>query len=81
MIVPLLSGAGIRIKIIEAMALGKTIVTTTVGIAGIDAVHGEHILIADTAEEFIQQIHFCFEQPEKAKGIGKNAQQFVRRYF
>jgi hypothetical protein len=61
--------------------LGKTIVTTTVGIAGIDAVHGEHILIADTAEEFIQQIHFCFEQPEKAKGIGKNAQQFVRRYF
>ncbi|HPI55393.1 MAG TPA: glycosyltransferase, partial [Chitinophagaceae bacterium] len=45
MIVPLLSGAGVRIKILEAMAMGKTIITTSIGAEGIGATHQQHLLI------------------------------------
>ncbi|MBP6624499.1 MAG: glycosyltransferase [Chitinophagaceae bacterium] len=81
MIVPLLSGAGIRIKILEAMALGKTIVTTQIGAEGIGATHHENILIADTPEEFVACLHDCFTHPEKSAQLGKKAQEFVYARF
>lgn len=55
-IVPLLSGSGTRLKILEAMSLGNPIVTTTVGAEGIDYKNGEHLLVADTAAEFADQV-------------------------
>lgn len=55
-LVPLLSGSGIRLKILEAMAAGKLVISTTVGAQGIEAKHLEHILIADSREELIQII-------------------------
>jgi len=81
MIVPLLSGAGIRIKILEAMELGKTIISTSVGAEGIGAEHEREILIADTAEEFIRCLELCFRQPEEAARIGANARMFVSSHF
>ena len=51
-VVPLKSGSGIRLKILEAMASGKLVVSTTVGAQGIDYTNGEHLLIADTPSEF-----------------------------
>ena len=54
MIVPLLSGSGIRIKIIEGMALGKTIITTSIGAEGLDINDGVNILIANTPQEFLE---------------------------
>ncbi len=81
MIVPLLSGAGIRIKILEAMALGKTIVTTQIGAEGIGATHMENILIADNPEEFVTSLSYCFTQPEKSVLLGKNAKVFVCKHF
>ena len=53
-VVPIRSGGGTRIKILEAMAMGKAVVSTTVGCEGIDATDGENILIGDSAEEFAQ---------------------------
>ena len=50
MIVPLFSGSGMRIKIIEGMALGKPIVTTPIGTEGISTTSGTNILIADNEE-------------------------------
>lgn len=73
MIVPVLSGGGIRVKIIEAMALGKTIISTTIGAEGIPYTDGENILIADTREEFATQINKCIHLPELGKKIGANA--------
>ena len=81
MIVPLLSGAGIRIKILEAMALGKTIITTNIGAEGIGATHRLNILIANTVEEFIATLHFCFEDTEEATKIGSNAREFVLTHY
>ncbi|MBN1283780.1 MAG: glycosyltransferase [Anaerolineae bacterium] len=49
-VVPLRAGGGTRLKILESMALGRAVVSTSVGAEGIDAVDGEHILIGDTAE-------------------------------
>ena len=51
-VVPLRSGSGIRLKILEAMAAGKLVVSTTIGAQGIDYIKGTHLLIADTAAEF-----------------------------
>lgn len=80
MIVPLLSGSGMRIKIIEGMALGKTVITTKVGLEGIDASHKENILIADTSEEFKEIIDWLNNDPERAVEIGKKARVFVEEY-
>lgn len=78
LIVPLMSGSGIRIKIIEAMAMGKVIITTSIGLDGILAKDKEHILIADTVDEFVNAVKFCIENTEACEQIGKNAQKFVR---
>ena len=52
LVVPLLSGGGTRIKIMEALAAGLPVVSTTVGAEGLGLVDEEHLLIADSAEEF-----------------------------
>jgi glycosyltransferase involved in cell wall biosynthesis len=81
MIVPLLSGAGIRIKIIEAMSLGKTIISTHVGAEGIGATHKENILFADTVEDFKAAFLFCFNDIEGARQIGKKARTFALSHY
>ncbi len=55
MAVPLWSGSGTRIKILEGLAAGKPIVTTSVGLQGIPAKHGEHLLVADTPGGFCRR--------------------------
>ena len=76
-VVPLLSGSGIRVKIIEAMSQGKAVVTTTVGAQGIGAVDGRHLLIADTPERFATQIRCCVDDPAFRQAVGANARQFI----
>ncbi len=77
MIVPLLSGSGIRIKIIEGMALGKTIISTTIGAEGINYEDGKDILIANTPEEFSKAIAQCINDKDYCALIGKNARKLT----
>jgi glycosyltransferase involved in cell wall biosynthesis len=77
MIVPLLSGSGIRIKIIEGMALGKTIISTTIGAEGINYKDGRDILIADTPEEFSKAVSKCINDKDYCASIGKNARKLI----
>ena len=81
MIVPLLSGSGIRVKIIEGMALGKTIVTTSLGAEGIPCKDGQNILIADSPEIFAEKIIKCINEKIFFSVIGDNAQQFAKQRF
>lgn len=81
MIVPLFSGSGIRVKIIEGMALGKTIVSTSLGAEGIPCKDGQNILIADTPETFAEKIAKCIHEKLFFSIIGDNAYQFSRRQF
>lgn len=78
MVVPLLSGSGVRVKIIEAMALGKTVITTSVGAEGIDAKDGVQWLIADTPDEFVTALEKCIKTPDLCKIIGENAREFIQ---
>ena len=80
-VVPLLSGSGIRVKIIEAMSIGKTVITTTVGAQGIDYTDGENILIADTPEQFAQQIKRCLDDDVFCSNIGKAAARLVAEQY
>ncbi len=80
-VVPLLSGSGIRVKIIEAMSQGKAVITTTVGAQGIGAVDGRHLLIADTPERFAAQIRRCVDDPAFRQTVGANARQFIADNF
>jgi hypothetical protein len=75
MIVPLLSGSGIRAKIVEGIALGKTIITTTIGAQGIKYKEDENLLIADTPEEFAEQMLKCYQSIDFCKMIGNNARK------
>ncbi len=81
LVAPLFSGSGIRIKILEAMALGKTVITTTVGAEGIQCAHGENILIANSAEEFNQAIESLITNPSKIFIIGKAASKLIRDHY
>lgn len=81
MVVPILSGSGIRVKILEGMALGKTVVTTTMGAAGIDCTDGKNILIANTPAEFMGAISRCMDNPATCKTIGENARKLIEEKY
>ena len=80
MVVPILAGSGIRVKIIEGMALGKVVITTSIGAEGLDVENGKNILIADTPEEFVAAIEKCVKTPDVCAIIGENARNFVSLY-
>jgi len=81
MIAPLFSGSGMRIKIIEGMSLGKTIITTSIGSEGIDTNHNENILIADTDIDFIKSIEQLVTNENLYNNISNNAIKFIRDNF
>jgi polysaccharide biosynthesis protein PslH len=80
-IVPLFSGSGIRVKILEAMMLGRVVLTTSMGLEGINAHDGEHVLIANTPYDFAEKIRFCIENPEEMLQISENARAFAITHF
>ena len=78
MIVPLFSGGGIRVKIIEGMAAGKTIISTTIGAAGIRYTHRENILIADIQYKCLARFSgLCLTK--RAGGVGIRSRAKCRR--
>ncbi len=81
MVVPLFSGSGMRIKIIEGMSLGKPIVTTDIGTEGIPTTNSENILIANDAEQFVDAVVKLVNDRELADNIGKNAIGFIQEKF
>lgn len=81
MIVPLFSGGGMRVKIIEGMALGKTIISTSIGAEGIEYENNKNILIADTAVEFSEAISKCLNDAAFTERIGNNARALVEAKY
>jgi glycosyltransferase involved in cell wall biosynthesis len=77
MVVPLLSGSGIRIKIVEAMALGRVVITTSIGAEGLDVQDGKHLFIANTPEEFVSVVNKCVSMPDICSIISENAQHYI----
>jgi hypothetical protein len=77
LIVPIFSGGGIRVKILEAMAAGKVVVTTATGIKGIEAKPGEHYLRAQTPDDFAKAVKWVLEHKDEAEKIADNARNLV----
>ena len=80
-IVPLLSGSGIRIKIIESMALGKTVITTRVGAEGILYDEEVNIIICENKAKMVEAIRRIDENPQMAVEIGKAARKLVEETY
>ncbi len=76
-IVPLFSGSGMRVKILECMALGRIVLTTPLGLEGIAATHNENILIGETTDQFSQLLIQSLQQPKEMEKIAANAQSFI----
>jgi glycosyltransferase involved in cell wall biosynthesis len=81
MVVPLFTAGGIRVKIIEGMALGKVIVSTTTGVEGIYATHEKNIIIANNKYEFSDQIERLISDIKLQNRISKEAQKYIRKKF
>ncbi len=81
MIVPLLSGSGMRVKIVEGMATGRVIFTTTIGAEGLNAVHDENIFIEDEPEKMAATIIKAMKNDEKIQQVAKNAREFIKENF
>jgi glycosyltransferase involved in cell wall biosynthesis len=81
MLVPLFSAGGMRVKIIEGMAMGRTIISTPIGAEGINYTDGKDVLLARTATEFVERILGLIDRPESVRAIGLAAHALVRDQY
>ncbi|MCD6162707.1 MAG: glycosyltransferase [candidate division Zixibacteria bacterium] len=80
-VVPIRVGGGTRLKILDAMAMGKAIVSDPIGCEGIDVSHGEDILTGATPQEFATHVIEILNNDEKRKKLEINARdKMVRKY-
>lgn len=80
-IVPLRMGGGTRLKVLEAMAMGKAIVSTTIGAAGITCVSGRDLVIADEPKDFAGAVCSLMREPARRKELGANARKLVEKSY
>jgi sugar transferase (PEP-CTERM/EpsH1 system associated) len=80
-VVPLRVGGGTRLKILEAMACGRAVVSTSVGCEGIDVTPGEDILVADTPADFAAAVLRCLRDPGLRSRLGARGRALVERRY
>jgi len=80
-VAPLLASAGTNIKIMEAMAMGKAIVSTPGGINGLDLNPGKDVIVAATGEEMASAIEDLLKNPDRRRALEREARQTVERQF
>ena len=80
-IVPLFSGSGMRVKILEGLALSRVVVTTTLGLEGIAAQDGQEVLIADNQQAFIEKITSVFSDKSLQLSLMQKARLFIEKNY
>ena len=81
MIVPLFSGSGMRIKLIEYLARGKPVITTPLGAEGLPVVHKQHLLVEEDPDKMATAILSLINDPQRSYELGINALAFVNEHF
>lgn len=81
MIVPLLSGGGMRVKIVEAMSQGKIIVTTPIGAEGLDIIPNYHAIVAENPEDFATGVQIVLENTDFFIKLGENSIRFIKNNY
>jgi polysaccharide biosynthesis protein PslH len=80
-IVPLLSGSGTRLKILEAFASSTPVVSTPLGAEGLEVNHGAHLQLAASPQDFAQSVLDLFDNEEEAQRLATNARQLYERSY
>lgn len=80
-IVPLFAGSGMRVKIVEAMALGRAVISTSIGAESLAYTHGKDILIADDAQTFADEVVRVLSNKTLRLSLGNFAQQLVDEVY
>ena len=80
-VVPLRIGGGTRIKIYEAMAMGKAVVSTRIGAEGLPVVHSENILLSDEPQGFAQSVVRLLRNPEERQRLAQSARKLVEEKY
>ena len=81
MVVPLRLGGGTRLKVLEAMAMGKPIVSTVIGAEGIAAVHDEHLLLVDQPDQFAAAVGSLLDDPNRGAQLGRRGRALVTERY
>ncbi len=81
MIVPLRGGSGMRVKILNALAMGLPVVSTSVGCEGIDVTSGDDILIADDVKTLVQRIVTLFQDQQLQQTLSKNGVRLIQERY
>jgi glycosyltransferase involved in cell wall biosynthesis len=80
-IAPLVASAGTNIKIMEAMAMGKAIVSTAAGIHGLELERGKDVIVTDSAEEMAGAIERLLDHPEERRALERHARETAERLY
>jgi sugar transferase (PEP-CTERM/EpsH1 system associated) len=80
-VVPLRIGGGTRLKILEALAMKKAVVSTSVGAEGLEVIDGTHVLIADSAGTFAAKIELLMSDPALRKRLGEAGRRLVEERY
>jgi len=80
-VVPLRSGGGTRLKILESLATGRPVVSTTVGAEGLDLRSERELVLADGATAFAEAVRALLDDPGRAKALGERGLQKVRACY
>jgi glycosyltransferase involved in cell wall biosynthesis len=80
-VVPLRVGGGTRLKILEALAMGKAVVSTTVGAEGLPLVPGKHFLRADDPREFAGAVLTLLRDPDRRRALGSEGRRLLEQRF
>jgi glycosyltransferase involved in cell wall biosynthesis len=78
---PIVSGTGIKTKVLEAMACGLPVVSTPEGVKGLDVTDGKECFIADSPKSFVTSIRKILDNPTLAKKVGVRGRQYVISHF
>ncbi|WP_152393670.1 glycosyltransferase family 4 protein [Paenibacillus guangzhouensis] len=78
---PMQNGAGVKLKTIEAIQNGLPVISTSIGCEGTGLVDNEHILVADSPEEFYLRIKLLFDHPPRARKLLASSQRYIRTNY
>lgn len=81
MVIPVRAGGGMRVRILEAFSRAMPVVTTSIGLEGIQAVEGREVLVRDSAEEFAGAVVWMLEDPELQARLASNARRLAREHY
>lgn len=80
-IAPILSGGGVKVKLLEGLGYGKLVISTQKALEGTDFVGGEHVLATDSPKEFAQYCVDVIKKPEKFESIRNNAHDLMNQKY